>query len=119
MNTLVFLAAEGGLGDLGFGKSDVGIGNAALYALIGLLIVIAVLALLVGVFYLSGFLFRSKLFNKRSEKKSQAVETAPEPDDDDEELLAVITAAISAVYDGETEGDAKPEFVIRRVKRKK
>ena len=39
--------------------SDVKLGDAALYSLIGFLIVFAVLALLVGIFYLMGAIFRS------------------------------------------------------------
>ena len=40
--------------------SDTPLGDAALYAVIGFIIVIAVLALLVGIFYLSGFIFKTK-----------------------------------------------------------
>lgn len=123
MNILTLLAAEsegGGLGNLGFGKSDVPIGEAAVYALIGLIIVIAVLALLVGIFYLSGMLFKSKLFDKTKKDEKKVVSAqASDDEENDEELLAVITAAISAAIDSESQdGEAKPEFVIRRIKRK-
>lgn len=119
MSLITFLSAGGGLGDLGFGKSDVAIGDAALYALVGLVIVIAVLALLVLIFYLSGLLFRSKLMNKPEKQKGQNAVEPSADDGEDELLMAVITAAITAVYDSESDGDARPDFVIRRVTRKK
>lgn len=119
MDMIAFFSAGGGLGDLGFGKSDVAIGDAVLYALVGLVIVIAVLALLVFIFWLSGLLFKSKLMNKTKKDKTQSA-VAEQPMEDDQELMAVITAAITAVYDSETDGDdARPEFVIRRISRKK
>lgn len=114
MNISVFLSAN-----------DIKISDGALYAVIGFVIVLAVLALLVGIFYLTGFLFQTKALSKDKpfeRKKKQSVQSASDTSDADladEELLAVITAAVSAVYDSESDGDgAKPEFVIKRVKRK-
>lgn len=123
MNIIAFLSDEtGGLGQLGFGKSDTSIGSAALYALIGFLIVVAVLALLVGIFYLTGFIFKSKAFSRdklfeRKKKPKAASETSPAQSDDDE-LAAAITAAVMCMLESEGD-DVKPDFVIRRITRKK
>ena len=98
--------------------SDVKLGDAALYSLIGFLIVFAVLA-----FYLMGAIFRSKLFNmpkKEKKKGKSATETVAAPsasDDDEDEVVAAITAAISVML--EQESGEPAEFVIRRITRKK
>lgn len=115
MNISAFLSA-----------SDTPISEAAVKALIGFVVVLVVLLLLVGIFYLTGFLFQTKalskdkLFERNKQKSKPVQDTAANSDEQtDEELFAVITAVISAIYDGEAqEGDVKPEFVIRRVKRK-
>lgn len=91
-------------------------GMAALYALIGFIIVLAVLAVLVGIFYLLGAVFNSKKLKGKSAKQAPAT-TAVASADDEEELIAAITAAVTAVLSEES-GDVAPEFVIRRVKRK-
>lgn len=98
---------------------DMTLGEGALYAVIGFIIVLAVLALLVGIFYLSGYIFQSKLFNKQ---KEQAPAVAVQPSDEgeeetDEQLVAVITAAVMCMLQEES-GEA-PEFVIKRIVRKK
>lgn len=102
-------------------NKDISIGNAALYALVGFLIVLSVLALLVGIFYLSGAIFKSKTLNA-GHKKKEPVKNAEEPvtvTDDDGEVVAAITAAISVILSEEAVGNEEPEFVIRRVTRKK
>lgn len=96
---------------------DLSLGEGALYAVIGFVIVLSVLALLVGIFYLSGYVFKSKLFNKNDVKKPAAVQPTETADDDDE-LVAVITAAIACMLEEESGGEV-PEFVIKRIKRKK
>lgn len=106
--------------------SDTPISTAALYALIGFLIVLAVLAILVGIFYLTGFLFQKtrlgadKLFERKpkqpiSEDPSFAVVSK---EDDEGEVVAAITAAIAAMYDdnAESESSGRPDFVIKRKK---
>lgn len=115
MNMLAFLSA-----------SDTKISDAAVYAIVGFCIVLLVLALLVGLFYLSGFLFRTKALSKEKLfefKKKQKDETAVQSvadEQSDEELYAVISAVISTIYDEEAQGDSvKPDFVIRRIKRSK
>lgn len=113
MNTLMFLCA-----------SDTKISDAALYSVIGFVIVLLVLLLLVGIFYLTGFVFKTKfmskdnLFERKGKNKaSDSVESADA--DDEQEVVAAITAAITAVLSEENESDAVPEFVIRRIKRNK
>ncbi len=109
--------------------SDVPIGTAALYALVGFVIVLIVLALLVGIFYLVGFIFRTKalsgdkLFDFKGKKQTEVKDPEIVPDvtvnaDDETETVAAITAAISVILSEET-GSSAPDFVIRRVTRKK
>ena len=94
------------------------LGDGALYSVVGFVIVLAVLALLVGIFYLSGFIFQSKAFNKDKAEKPAATQT--ENADSDDELVAAITAAISCVLQSESDSDSEPpEFVIKRIVRKK
>lgn len=99
---------------------DMSMLEAFLYAIVGFVIVLAVLALLVGIFYLSGFLFRSKLLgsDKRSERKNKKAPAVVSSDEDDEELVAAVTAAIAVILESESDEDVKPEFVIRRIVRK-
>ena len=95
------------------------LGEGALFSLVGFIIVLLVLALLVGIFYLSGFIFQSKAFNKP--KKDKAKPTTAQKDDveEDEEVVAAITAAITCILSSESGDDVPPEFVIKRIKRKK
>lgn len=100
---------------------NMSVGDAALYALVGFLIVLAVLALLVGIFYLSGFIFKSKALNGGLKKKKDdgaANVAAPAESDDEEELVAAITAAISVILSEESDTDVQPDFVIRRIKKR-
>lgn len=107
--------------------SDIAISDAAVRALVGFVIVLAVLALLVGIFYLSGFLFRTKFLSKdklfsfgKKNKDKSLPKDGGEPvsaDMEDEETVAAITAAITVMLS--EDGDAAPEFVIRRIARKK
>lgn len=116
MNVLALLSA-----------SDTKVSDAAIYALVGFIIVLLVLALLVGLFYLSGFLFRTKALSKdklfefkKKQKDETAVSSNAADEQSDEELYAVISAVISTIYDEEAQGDSvKPDFVIRRIKRSK
>ncbi len=101
-------------------NDNISYGSAALYALIGFLIVVAVLAVLVGIFYLSGAIFKSKLLNRERKNKNKNNEPSVSTDevaDDDGEIVAAITAAITVML--AEDDDVKPNFVIRRVTRKK
>lgn len=123
MSFISFLSADDALGNLGFGNSDTSIGTAALYALLGICIVVLVLALLVGIFYLSGLLFRTKalgkdnLFERKPRQKESDEQPVSDSDEEDEQVVAAIVAAISCIYESE-DGGVKPDFVIRRIKRK-
>lgn len=100
-------------------SEEMSLGEGALYAVVGFIIVLLVLALLVGIFYLSGFIFQSKLFNKKREEKPATAQPAVSVEEEtDEQLVAAITAAIACVMEDECSGDA-PEFVIKRIVRKK
>ncbi|MCM1367400.1 MAG: OadG family protein [Roseburia sp.] len=112
--------------DMFLSASDISVSDAAVRALVGFLIVLAVLALLVGIFYLSGFLFRTKFLSKdklfsfgKKNKSKEPSEAAEEhfSGEDDEETVAAITAAITVLMS--EDGNAAPEFVIRRISRKK
>ena len=92
-------------------------GMAALYALIGFIIVVVVLAVLVGIFYLLGAVFNSKKSDSKSKKSKTAVSDITTDSDNEDELIAAITAAITVVL-SEENADVTPEFVIRRVRRK-
>ena len=96
------------------------VGEAALYALIGFLVVFVGIALLIAVIWLVG-----KVMNggQSSEKKTiqETLVKAPtvqakaeEQDEVDEETLAVITAAIMAYYEQQ---NSKCEFTVKRIKR--
>ncbi|MDE6200875.1 MAG: OadG family protein [Clostridiales bacterium] len=97
----------------------ISLAEGALYAVIGFVIVLAVLALLVGIFYLSGFIFQSKLFNKQKVTKPVAPQPQSNDDETDEQLVAAITAAIACVLESESQDGEAPEFVIKRIVRKK
>ncbi|MCH5155940.1 MAG: OadG family protein, partial [Clostridiales bacterium] len=83
--------------------SDMSLSEGAVFALIGFLIVLAVLALLVGIFYLSGFIFQSKLFNKQKDQPAAVITPKNDDSDDeaDEQLVAVITAAVACMLEEE------------------
>lgn len=96
------------------------LGEGALYSVIGFVIVLLVLALLVGIFYLSGFIFQSKPFNKQKKDSPPAAPQQQSVDDEtDEQLVAAITAAIACVLQSEYDSGEAPEFVIKRIVRKK
>ncbi len=99
------------------------LGEGAVLALVGFVIVLIVLALLVGIFYLSGFIFQTKLFNRPKKDKSKPTDVVQKAVDDvaedEEEVVAAITAAIACVLSAEACDDNPPEFVIKRIKRKK
>lgn len=107
--------------------SDISISDAALRAVVGFIIVLVVLALLVGIFYLSGWLFRTKVlsrdklftFNKKDKSKKNQAEVGDKADaESDDEIVAAITAAVTVMLSEEND-DVVPEFVIRRIVRKK
>ena len=97
---------------------DMTLGEGALFAVVGFIIVLLVLALLVGIFYLSGFIFQSKAFNKKKEQPAATVQQTDDGEEEtDEQLVAAITAAVMCML--QEEGGEAPEFVIKRIVRKK
>ena len=99
---------------------DVSIGEAALYALLGFLVVFVGITLLIFIVWLVG-----KIINKvtnvqakaKVEKTSEAVvQSLAVADGDavDEETVAAITAAIMAYYQNE---QPKCEFKVKRIKK--
>ena len=103
------------------GYRKVEIPEAALYALIGLLVVFAGISFLILIVWLVG-----KIMNKNSantsnkgiapvkEKPSVTVATSTDSDEVDEETLAVIMAALMAYYQT---NNPKCEFTLKRIKR--
>ena len=97
-------------------KMDVGDG--AFYAVFGFVFVFLGIALLVGIFTVVGIIM--KKVNARGPKKRKIKskvslpEEAPVDEEDDPEIVAAITAAIMAMYEGE---NRKCDFVVRRIKR--
>ena len=101
-------------------------GSVGILALTGILVVFLILAILIFFFWLMGTIFKAIDKSKARKKAASAeaakadvpapaVEAAPAPEaadeDDEEELIAVITAAIAAY---EESGD----FTIKSVKRR-
>ena len=96
----------------------VDLGTAALYAVIGLLVVFIGIAFLVLVVWLLGLAFAH--LPQKFEKKEKVVEKVETPaptmavEDLDEQTVAVITAAIAAYYQKENK---KCDFTVKRIKR--
>ena len=92
--------------------------EAALYALIGFLVVFVGIALLIAVVWLVGKVLSKTQGGAATVKKTQPVpkqSTKPQSSDEiDAETLAVITAAIMAYYENQ---GSRCEFVVKRIKR--
>ena len=90
-------------------------GEAAIDALIGFFVVFIGISILIFIVWLVGLILTK--FSQVKEKK--VVTTAPveevlNEETNDEELVAVITAAISVIYAKE---NRKAEFVVRKIKK--
>lgn len=94
------------------------IGDGAFYAIFGFLFVFAGIALLVVIFTLLGIIMKKVNARKPKKKKIKTKKVEPvQPEAEEEispEVVAAITAAIMAVYEGE---NMKCEFVVKRIKR--
>ena len=110
-----------------FQGPQIPVGNAIVYALIGIAGVFLVLAVLIGLLYLFQTLFKFNVLDKiggrfkkknkpAPQEKTQASAPAASQDEDPDEIAAVISAVISAMYVQES-GEPAP-FVIRNIKRK-
>jgi sodium pump decarboxylase gamma subunit len=119
LNQLLTVTSE--LEEQGYPK-HIGIGEAAIDALLGFIIVFIGIALLVGVVWLVGYVIqkttkKASKANKAAEKNAEQLEQATTSFGEEElteETVAVITAAIMAYYAKE-----KPEceFTVKRIKR--
>lgn len=98
----------------------IGLGEAALYALIGQVVVFVGIAFLVLIVWAVGLAFKRLPGKPDKKEKSVPVETivnesVPNSNELDAETIAVITAAIAAYYE---EQQIPCEFVIKKIKRK-
>lgn len=101
-------------------------GEAALYALIGFVVVFVGIIIIIGIIWLVGLIMRktnnleflTKKREKKPEKKKAQTDTAavapPSDDDIPDEVKAAIVAAIMAYYQ---ESEEKCEFTVKRIKR--
>lgn len=100
-------------------------GEAALYALIGFIVVFVGIVIIIGIIWLVGLIMRKtnnlEFLTKKREKKAKAdkkaeVTAAVTTSDDDipDEVKAAIVAAIMAYYQ---ESEEKCEFTVKRIKR--
>ncbi len=78
------------------------IGKAALIALLGIVIVFAVLAVLVGILTIFKLVFNIKLEKKPSRNAPAASDSVATDEEDDAEVIAAITAAIACMWQEET-----------------
>ena len=102
------------------GYQKVSIGTAALYALIGYLVVFAGIAFLIFIVWLVGkFMTRPQPVKKKMQLEEKAAADASTlnavlDDEVDEETVAVIMAALMAYYEA---NNPKCEFTVKRIKR--
>ena len=106
------------------GYQDVSVGVAALYALIGFLVVFLGIAFLIFVVWAVGKIMDRTNVTAKNKKSTHEKETAQETvaeslavsdaDEVSEETVAVITAALMAYYQ---KNNPKCEFTVKRIKR--
>ena len=100
-------------------------GEAALYALIGFLVVFVGIVIIIGIIWLVGLIMRKtnnlEFLTKKRVKKTKNEKNAPQNEavavsDDDipDEVKAAIVAALMAYYQ---ESEEKCEFTVKRIKR--
>ena len=87
------------------------LGKAAVIALLGLLMVFAVLAVLVGILTIFKLVFSIKI-----EKKPVSASESEISEEDDDEIIAVISAAIACI---DNEESAKAPFYIKSIRKLK
>lgn len=100
----------------------VGVGDAALYALIGFIVVFIGIAFLVVVVWAVGKILNSittkadtkMVKTSLAEKPIEVADTANNNDEISEETIAVIMAALTAYYQT---NQPKCEFTVKRIKR--
>ena len=95
------------------------VGDGAFYAVFGFVFVFLGIALLVAIFAILGVIMKKINSRKPKKKKIKTKKEEPQKAETEEEgispeVVAAITAAIMAVYEGE---NAKCDFVVKRIKR--
>ena len=113
-----FLAVTAENAAKGYPK-NISIGEAALYALLGFLVVFAGIALLILIVWAVGKIIAKvnlKQVQAKETKKTEEIKATPviEEDEISEETVAAITAAIMAYYQNE---QPKCEFRVKRIKK--
>lgn len=115
--------------DSGKTITELSIGEAALYALLGYLVVFAGIAIIMGIVYLVGFILRKvtaaadtrKAKKAEEEAKKAEADAAAAADGESGDITelerAAVIAAVYAVLSGESGSAPKAEFVVRRIKR--
>ena len=93
----------------------VSIGESALYAFLGFLVVFVGIALLIAIIWLVGKGMKGNVkANPAPIEVNKPAITKENKDEIDQETLAVITAALMAYYQNE---NPKCEFIVKRIKR--
>ena len=103
---------------------DVSFGDSLIVLLLGMAIVMAVLAVIIGLIKIIKLVLDAIEGNKKAEQVTAAV-TQSEPQkqqtvQEDEETVAAIAAAISCMLESEKQGataDVTAPFVIKKIKR--
>ena len=101
------------------GYVEATIGESALYALLGYLVVFAGISFLILVVWLVGKLMAKIEGGLKQTKQEMVVPTTPvapttQSEEVDEETIAVIMAALTAYYQA---NETKCEFTVKRIKR--
>lgn len=104
------------------GYKKISIGEAAIDALLGFIVVFIGIAVLVGLLWLISFVVRkmngapTKKKEEKPTEKNEKLSTDEQVAEDElsEETVALITAAIMAYYEKE---NPKCEFTVKRIKR--
>ena len=87
----------------------VSLGEAGINAVLGFAVVFMGIAILVFVVWLVGYIFKKAEEKKKGEIKAETVKA-----EEDDEIVAVITSAITAYYGKKKR---KPEFVVKNLKK--
>lgn len=96
---------------------NINFGEALLFMVIGMVIIIAVLSILVGLLYAIRYIVAA--IEKPKKTKQQVDEPVPVEDVDvtDEETVAAVTAAIMCILQEEQkDGTVVPPFKIKKIK---
>lgn len=106
------------MGSLISSLEKIGFGEALLFMLIGMAIIIAVLSLLVGLLYIIRYAVAAIEKPKKAKAESSApVQTEQSETENDEETVAAITAAITCILQSEQKDETVvAPFIIKKIK---